>query len=361
MEAEKSRCERCILPRSYPGLSFDERGVCELCTAHKPRRYLGEEALKEKVQSILREHKSRNATYDCIVGFSGGRDSTYLLYCLRKILGLRVLAYCAQHTFVPPVAEGNIRRVSEALGVDVQIERHAYLQNCIRHFMLSWIHRPSAALVTTLCTGCRFGIFRGLYAAARAQNIPVVIVGGTPLERARYKTNLLRANPRSRGTLSLAAGYVCQIAKNVRLISKPSCVVMQIDEYRYSQGRRMFRKHMELIGPFYRYLHWIEADVNRTIKEQLCWQCDGRSTKTWKTDCEIAPLKSYMYRAMLGFNDDDDHLSWLVRDGQITREEALDRLRKDREVPMEAVKSALARLDIDYADFEEALSRAALQ
>jgi hypothetical protein len=54
-------------------------------------------------------------------------------------------------------------------------------------------------------------------------------------------------------------------------------------------------------------------------------------------------------------------LSWLVRDSQISREEALDRLEKDREIPMEAVKSALARLDIGYADFEEALSRAVLR
>jgi predicted NodU family carbamoyl transferase len=65
-----------------------------------------------------------------------------------------------------------------------------------------------------------------------------------------------------------------------------------------------------------------------------------------------------MYRAILGFNDKDDHLSWLVRDNQITREEALERVAKDRKIPTEAIKDVLSQLDIEYSDFERALSRA---
>ena len=71
-------CTKCILPDNYVGISFDDDGVCNFCNERKDHQYLGKEKLKEEINSIFLKYPDRK--YDCVVGLSGGRDSTYLLW-----------------------------------------------------------------------------------------------------------------------------------------------------------------------------------------------------------------------------------------------------------------------------------------
>ena len=82
------RCNRCILPDTVPGITFDEKGICNFCHSHSEESCLGEEAL-EKLISLIR---SKDNKYDCIVPLSGGRDSTFVLYIARAVYNLKVLA-----------------------------------------------------------------------------------------------------------------------------------------------------------------------------------------------------------------------------------------------------------------------------
>lgn len=296
-----------------------------------------------------------------MLGLSGGRDSTYLLYYLARVMGLRVFAYYADNGFSPAQNERIVKRTTEMLGVDLHVERHGYLKKCIKHYILAWMRRPSAALITTVCTGCRLGIYKGLFSFAVANKIPVVISGGTPFEEAAYKTNLLRVTARSRRISSVLVGYLYQVVRNPRCIMKPCCLAIQLEEFRYHLNRRRIydKNGITLISPFYNHLHWKENDVVATVTRELNWESNPKSRSTWKADCSIAFLKSNMYRSTLGFNDKDDHLSWLVRDGQINREEAMDRLRsEEQEIPKDVIEDIMAQLGIDYLDFESALKRA---
>ena len=78
------RCARCVLPENYPGIEFDEAGVCNYCLAHKKWRYKG----KEEWDKLLGSFRNSGEKYDCIAGVSGGRDSSYALYYLAKVCGL---------------------------------------------------------------------------------------------------------------------------------------------------------------------------------------------------------------------------------------------------------------------------------
>jgi len=126
-----TRCGRCILPQNYPGVSFDSRDVCELCQTYKKRDYLGVESLKVAICSVLENRDNINKDYDCVLGLSGGRDSTYLLYYLAKIMGLRVLAYFADNGFAPAQCHRVVERATETLGVDLRVARHDYLKKCL--------------------------------------------------------------------------------------------------------------------------------------------------------------------------------------------------------------------------------------
>ncbi len=68
------------MPRHYPGIIFDQAGRCSECGNYRQRLYTGIESLRSDINNILKKHPHRN--YDCILGISGGRDSTYLLHIL---------------------------------------------------------------------------------------------------------------------------------------------------------------------------------------------------------------------------------------------------------------------------------------
>ena len=118
------RCARCIMDTTAdPGIEFDEHGICNHCRRydqlHSSRVAAGEtgrRALAEIVEAIKREGRGRE--YDCIIGVSGGVDSTYVAYLVRE-LGLRALAVHFDNGWNSELAVKNIEHVLKKLGIDL--------------------------------------------------------------------------------------------------------------------------------------------------------------------------------------------------------------------------------------------------
>ena len=104
-------------------------------------------------------------------------------------------------------------------------------------------------------------------------------------------------------------------------------------------------------------MRWLEHDVISTIKNELKWEENPDARSTWRGDCVVALLKLYLYKKTLGFNDKDDGLSCLIRDNQISRQEALERLNKEGELPEKVIKHIVDRLGLNYADLKIALRK----
>ncbi len=140
----------------------------------------------------------------------------------------------------------------------------------------------------------------------------------------------------------------------------PTCLCTQVREFYYCKtNKRLFRKHGILrLAPFYLHVHWMESDIVSTIAREFGWESNPERNASWRGDCSIAMLKSYIYRRILGFNDTDDNLSCLIRDGQISREDALDRLRTEGDVSETAIERVLSHMSIGYREFQNAIERA---
>ena len=82
---------------------------------------------------------------------------------------------------------------------------------------------------------------------------------------------------------------------------------------------------------------------------------NSQTGSTWRGDCDIALLKSYLYKTLLGYNDKDDSLSDLIRDGQITREDALQKLESEQYISESAIKNIVEKNGINYGYFQEVL------
>ena len=353
------RCTQCILPENYPGITFNEAGVCNHCITHRERKYLGNEALRERIESFLTDKKDRNKDYDCIVGFSGGRDSSYLLYYLAKVLNLKVLAYSADNGFIPEQTKSNMKRIADTLNVKLVIEENDYLKKCLKHHILSWMHRPSPAMVGVICAGCKLGLETGILAFAKKTRIPIIIFGGTPFEGQGYKQDIMKINPNGKKSLSFILGYLIQVTRNPKWILNPTCLIVQAKEFcRHHYLRTIARqKDLLYLPPFYSYIRWEENKVVSTIKNELGWEKNPYTESTWRGDCEVALLKLYLYKETLGFSDKDDGLGCLIRDGQISREEALKRLEKEGALPEGPIKGLFGRLGLNYSDLEVALRK----
>ena len=352
------RCTKCILPENYPGITFNEEGICNHCITYREREYLGGKALKERIESFLKDKRERNQNYDCVLGLSGGRDSSYLLYYLAKVLNLRVLAYSIDNGFIPEQTRLNLKNMTDILKVKLVIEENDRLEKCLKRHVLSWMHKPAPAMIGVLCTGCKLGIVLGLPNCARKNKIPVIIVGGTPFEGQGYKTSIMKTNPNSKKKSSFILGYLPHLIRNPKWILNRTCLTMQIKEYYHNYYRTIYRQSdLLVIPPYATYIQWEESEIISKIKKELGWKKNPDTESTWRGDCAVALLKLYLYKKILGFNDKDDGLSSLIRDGQISREEALERLSQEGEIPEEAIKEIFDKLGLNYSDLKLALSK----
>ena len=104
---EIKRCVRCVMPENYPGISFNDEGVCNFCSYYDTKwGYWAANAeerrrSEEKLKKIFEWAKNKHRAYDAIIGISGGKDSSYCLYLCKEVYGLNVLAFTKESCFLP--------------------------------------------------------------------------------------------------------------------------------------------------------------------------------------------------------------------------------------------------------------------
>lgn len=355
------RCVKCILPETYKGISFNEEGICNYCINSKKIKYLGKESLLNEINSFLITKKDRNENYDCVIPFSGGQDSTYLLYYFVKVLKLRVVAYWANNGFVPEQTKKNIQKTMEILNVKLITIDNNHLKKCFKYHIESWISKPSPATIGLLCTGCYHPIISGLFRFVEKNNIPIIVWGVTPFEHGSYKYDLLKLNPKSSSHYSYILGYLQQMIKNPRLVINPTCLIEQMKEYFNTYYLKKItennKKGILFLSPFLKYIRWREDEVSAVLENELKWKKNPDIETKWRGDCNIALLKLWLYKELIGYNDKEPGLSSLIRDGQINREEALRRLKEECEVPDMIVRKVLDENGIDFQKMKDAINK----
>lgn len=141
IERKYQVCSRCVMDTTDSDIQFDEHGVCQRCREYEERilpswhHGKGHEAeLHELISKIKKSGEGKK--YDCILGLSGGLDSTYMLHLAVKEWGLRPFVFHIDCGWNLPVAEENIRKVCNGLGVELHIEKMDW--NELREMQLAW-------------------------------------------------------------------------------------------------------------------------------------------------------------------------------------------------------------------------------
>lgn len=349
-------CKKCLLPVNYLNLKIDNYGICQYCNDYTPVSYLGEEKLLE----LIKEPLSRNTSqkYDCIIGFSGGRDSTYMLWYAVKVLKLRPLAVFADDLFIPDIAYDNIKTTAEILGVDLKIVKHNYLTKCIKHHLNAWIKRPVAETLMFLNVGERLGYETLVEKEAVKQGVKLIIGGRSPIQSlAQYKTDIMKVNNEG-GTFSWILGWLKQVILNPSLAANFYCLKIQFLEFTniWIKKRLLKKNNIFAIHPYYEYVQWNEKEIERVLFDELKWQIPKGSKTSSRFGCQIDTLRQYLFYRILGYNDQNVDLSGMIRDGQISKPEALEKLNKAQLIPEEEITFILNKAGIDVVAFMKRLN-----
>jgi amino acid adenylation domain-containing protein len=304
-------CIRCVVSEAHPGVKLDDQGICNICRAWEGWGPLAAQYF-ENLDALKRLTAAAKATssspYDVLLLFSGGKDSTYVLYKLID-LKLKVKTFTFDNNFISEAAFDNIRRTTEALGVD-----HVTLDAA----KMKDIFKESLRVDATVCDGCFRALTTLSTQLAIAEGINVVITGlsrGQMLDTKLgklFKENIFDPGEIDRSLLARRKMYHGHRDSFYELLSE------EIDETKLSRIEFVdYFRYDAVSGPeILGYLTHQDPRFKRPGDTGFC-----------STNCRANDMGIVVHQSMKGYHNYAAPLSWDVRLGTLTRDEALHKLK----------------------------------
>jgi N-acetyl sugar amidotransferase len=328
-------CTRCVMDTTDPDIVFDADGVCNHCHTH--RKALAERVHNgadgaERMRIIADEIKREGAgkPYDCLIGVSGGVDSTYTAW-LVKSLGLRPLAVHLDNGWNSEIAVRNIEKAIGTLGIDlfthiIDWEEYKDIQ---RAFLKANV--PDVEIPTD------HAIIATLYAVAKRHGVRTIISGHNDATESHL--------PRAWSQGHLDYGYIRGIHN--RFGNGKSSTFPKIGFVRYLQNLTAGLDTVLLLN----YTDYSREEALRRITADLGWQDYGG--KHHESIFTRWYQGVYLVRKF-GYDKRKCHLSSLVSSGEITRDQALAKLQQP------TYDEAIQDQDCDYVAKKLGFTRAEL-
>lgn len=295
-------CSRCVYDTTIPGIVFDEKGICQFCKMHDlmekkyPHNAQGEKNLQKLLAKIKKTGK--NNRYDCVIGTSGGTDSTYMLHLAKKA-GLRPLAVHFDNGWNSEIAVRNIQNSTNKLGIDLETvvadwEEFKDLQLAFLKASVSDAEIPTDVAIHAV-----------LHDIAAKENVKYVFFGHSFRNEGIVPV-----------TWTYMEGkYLNSVHKKFgrkKITSFPNITLGSLFYYRFIKGIKSI--------PFMNYFEYDKLKVKDLLEKELGWRYYGghhhESLYTKFFQSYYLPKK---------FNIDKRKLEYaaFIRSGMMTREAAL--------------------------------------
>lgn len=331
-------CTRCIIDTTVPGHNFDENGLCSFCRLHdklEERYPLNEKGARERgkiINAVRRQGK--NKKYDCIVGISGGRDSTYTLYLVKKVWGLRPLAVHFNDGFGNPVAGENMYKAAQKLGVDLRTITSDWRES--KDLRIAYLE----ASTPDLGTPTDIGIATALYGVAAHENVSNILIG---------------QSFRTEGIAPLEWNYLD--GKYLKSVHKLFGKYPLRDWNPTDGGFNLTTRHMFYYSiirqiktiPILYYVDYVRPEAEKILVGELEWVYPGAHYY----DDLYQSLMTFVMRTKFNIDRRKYNYSALVRSGQMKREEAIERVKKPYSIEdPNVIRLCIKRLGLTQEDFE---------
>lgn len=348
------RCSRCVLPETMPFIQFDEKGVCNYCRTYEKQVYKGEEKLRKWAEEI----KTQSAQNNCMVSFSGGRDSSYGLHYFVKELGLNPITYCYDWGMVTDLARRNQSRMCSKLGVEfilVSADIKKKRSN-IRKNILAWLKKPDLGMIPIFMAGDKHYFY---YAnkVCKDYGIKNILLASNPFEKTHFKSgfcgimpDILRGEKYGlamerlpyKDVVKMGMYYLKQYGGNMSYINSSLLDTFTAAISYYVIPHNYFR--------LFDYIEWREEKVNEVLLDEYDWETANDTKSTWRIGDGTAPFYNYIYYLVAGFSENDTLRSNQIREGMLTRDEALKLVYQDNAPRFESMKWYFDVLDLDMVE-----------
>ena len=332
-------CSRCVLDNSVQDISYDHNGVCNYCHAHDrideehPNDERGRRQLEKNVAEIKKA--GQNKKYDCIMGVSGGTDSTYLMYWAKKV-GLRPLAVHFDNGWNSEIAVRNIKHATEKL--DIDLETYVVDWEEFKKLQIAFLRAstPDSEGPTDMA------LRASLYRAAAAEGVKYILVG---------------VNFRTEGKVPIFWSYVDgryindvrrKFTSIVKFKSYPNFTILDYLYYGYVKRIRQVR-------PFW-HMDFHKPQVKELLQKELQWEYyGGHHYENHYTRFN----QGYYLCKKFGFDKRKVEFSALIRSGQLTRTVALEKLNEEPyplDLQREDVKFVRKKFGFTQDEFDEIMN-----
>jgi N-acetyl sugar amidotransferase len=322
IDDEYQICTRCVLNSSFPGISFDQKGVCSVCRDYEkkyapikcdPKKELIEK--RKILEQLCQDAKRKNRQFDVLVPLSGGKDSMYVLYLAVKELGLRALAFTLDNGYLTQHARDNIDRACRILGVE-----HIYY--CMNPQLMQQMFSFFMKKTGYFCSICMRAIGMATERVAEMYDIPLVFGGSAAKVELPTAPEMFQSGE---------IHFVRNVFKNEQLPTDCHRLLYQ-GSLKRRLGYRQFwwgtQRRLRVCAwiNLPSYMEWNYEKMFRTIRDELGWQSPSGNAEE-HIDCTVHKASVYIHdRRWKGSETKRLTLAGLIMAGQMKRDEALKQL-----------------------------------
>jgi asparagine synthetase B (glutamine-hydrolysing) len=343
------RCKKCILPVTFPHIELDNKGVCNYCNNYVPKN---QPKSIEELKKMVEPYRSKDGSLDCLVPFSGGRDSTYVLHFVKNVLELNPLAYTYDWGMVTDLARRNIARVCGKLGVeniivaaDIKMKRENIKLN-----LEAWLKKPDLGMIPLFMAGDK-QFFKYANVVKDQANIDLNIWGINFLENTDFKVGFCGVPPDWNKEMI----YSMSAKRKFKLFSHVGKNIMSNPSYINSSLRDTFDSFLSrYLNPrkdyyhFFDFYRWDEKEIEQILLDYYDWEVSKDLKSTWRIGDGTASFYNYIYYTVAGFSEFDTFRSNQIREGMITREEALELVNDENKPRYDSLRWYLEIIGVDY-------------
>ena len=344
------RCTRCILPETMPFIRFDKQGVCNYCHNYKPRN---KPRPTSEIFNLVERYR-RTEGDDCIVPFSGGRDSCYGLHLIVNELKMKPITYTYDWGMVTDLGRRNISRMCAQLGVeniivadDIALKR----RNIAKNFS-AWLKSPHLGMVSILTAGDKH-FFRHIETIKQQTGISLNLWGVNPLEVTHFKAGFLGVPPDFEEERVYSHGAMKQLRyqwlRLKAMMQSPGYFNSSLWDTLSGEYYRSFNEKTDYYHIF-DYWRWDEKTIDDTLLNQYDWERAPDTSTTWRIGDGTAAIYNYIYYTVAGFSEHDTFRSNQIREGDLTREEALRMVEDENQPRYPNIKWYLDAIGMDFKD-----------
>ena len=344
------RCSRCGLPETYETIEYDTDGICGMCRgAEHKNDSIDWEERKRLLDALVEKHRGK-AAYDCIVPFSGGKDSTFQLLYLVREYGIKPLVVRFNHGFMRPTVQRNTQLTIKKLGVDmVDFTPNWHVVKKLMHE--SFIRK------TDFCWHCHTGIYSYPLRVALMYQVPLVFWGEPQSELTSYYDYLddeIEYEDDKKFNMLRTLGITAEDMHGMINTEDTPIDVRDLLPYTFPPIRDLIDLRYVSV-PLGSFIPWDYEENTKRITDELGWESDDIESlprelnpQGEKIECFMQGTRDYVKYIKRGYSRVAQANALKVRSGRLDPELATQLNDK-----FDGVRPASLQVFLEYMGFTE--------